>query len=91
VESESKAVRFYTAQLERFRMTVTPVGALGAAANIQTGSSSSTAATHHKHGAHALKGSFATVASNALGTIGSAHVAVSNTVQAALNNLKTSG
>jgi hypothetical protein len=79
-------------------MTVPPIGGLGAAANIQPSSASTTAQTHHKHGAHALKGGFAEVASNALGTVGQAHVAASNAVHtasnmvnAALNNLKASG
>jgi hypothetical protein len=78
-------------------MSVPPIGGLSAPANIEPNSISTTAQTHHKHGAHALKGSFAEVASNALGTVGQAHLAVSNAVHtassmvhAALNNLKAS-
>ncbi len=69
-------------------MPVSPIGGLKAPANVQANTLSGTASAHHKHGAHALKGSFAEVATNALGTVGQAHIAVANHIHATLNTLK---
>jgi len=55
-------------------MFAAAIGALGAASNNQASTIANTATAHHKHGAHAVKSSFATPASNALG-ITSTHTA----------------
>jgi hypothetical protein len=72
-------------------MSVLPIGALSAPDTNPANASSSITQPHRKHGVQSLTGNFALAASNALGAIGSARVAVSNTVQAALGNLKASG
>ncbi len=69
-------------------MSMLPLGALGAPSKIQSSEITNTAQTHHKKGAQALEGDFATMASSALNTIGQAHVAISSAVQTALNTLK---
>ncbi len=69
-------------------MPIMPLGALSAPANIQSSEISSTTQAHRKRGAHALEGDFATVAANALNTVGQAHIAVSSIAQTALNVLK---
>jgi hypothetical protein len=69
-------------------MSVLPIGKLSAPETTQASSSTSIAQSHQKKAAHALQGAFGIAASNALSAIGSARVAVSNNVQAALNNLK---
>jgi hypothetical protein len=71
-------------------MPILPLGALSAPSKIQSSDITSTSQTHHKRGAQALEGDFATVASNALSTVGQAHVAVSGIAQTVLSALKPS-
>jgi hypothetical protein len=71
-------------------MTVSAIGALNPHSKTSaTHSTSSTALTQHKHGAHSLKGNFAIAASDALSNMGASAAAnASNHFSTILNNLK---
>jgi hypothetical protein len=66
------------------------IGALGAASNSQASTISNTVAAHHKHGAHAVKSSFETPASHALGNNSTKTAGISKDFLATMKSVASS-